>query len=125
MVGGVFCCSLHWFSASVLAVLIPLPVFISRVVASLPSLNPRRDFYGSATREDDRGDETTQLRGEDAEVVPWRDGGLSQALPAVSGSTDAGADPGVSVALAGARTIEQLAERGGLRPQIFLSAGFG
>ena len=75
---GDSCFSLHLFSASSLTVSIPLPVFSVQVIASLPSLNPRRIFYGSTTREDDRGDEAAQLRIEDTEVLPGRDVGLAK-----------------------------------------------
>src|ERR671914_729987 len=118
---GDSCFSLHLFSASSLTVSIPLPVFSVQVIASLPSLNPRRIFYGSTTREDDRGDEAAQLRIEDTEVLPGRDGRIGQALPPVPRSTGAGTDSRLWVALTRPRAIEQLAECGCFRAKVFLS----
>src|SRR5882724_4524887 len=77
-------------------------VFLRGVIASLPSLNPGRIFYGSITREDDRGDEAEEFRIEDAEVLRCGDGGAGQALSSIPGSTHSRRDPRLSVAFAGA-----------------------
>jgi hypothetical protein len=51
--------------------------------------------------------------------------GLAKHYRQFSRSTNAGADPHLSLAFAGAGTIEQFAERGHLGATVFLSAGFG
>ena len=67
----------------------------------------------------------TQLLAENTEVLRCGDGGAGKVLPSVTGSTQSGTDPGLSVAFERTGFVAKLAQRGDLGDEVFLPTVFG